>query len=1844
MSIARLVRLPRRVRASVVVAAMTVASTGAIVALAGPASAATTFSNTSAISVADANGGTGAPGTGSLYPSNIVVSGQSGTISHLSVTLNSVSHPFAGDFDVLLVGPNGAKFEVVSDAGNGSATSNVTATFDDAAASALSSGGNWGAANSGVTVKPSNVDSGSADVFPSPAPAGPYLNPNNGTFLGVNSQSLDAAFGGLSPNGTWSLYVVDDTSGDFGSIAGGWALNVTAAALATTTTTVAPSVNPSTTGSSVTFSAHVVDNTSANVTTGTVTFKDGGIGGTTLASGVALNGSGVASFSTSSLGEGAHTITAIYSGTASFATSNGSMTQVVDNPTTQSGNTFSNSGAVTVNDFNVGGGAGFPYPSHITVSGLSGAISNVTVALMNVSHPDIDDVDAMLVGPGGQKLIFVSDAGSASSATSNATMTFDDGAANQVGASGPWTTGTFRPTDYNAGADAFPSPAPTGASAAAPQGPATLTSVFGGTNPNGQWSLYVADDGAGGAGSIAGGWALSFITSSDAATTTTVTSSQNPSTTGSSVTFTAHVTDTSSSNVTVGTVTFRDGATVIGSPTPLSAAGTAAVSTAALSEGAHTITASYSGVAGSFNLSTGTTTQQVDGATVVSGATYCNNGGLAIQSAVGADLVGTASVYPSHITVSGASGNLVKLTASIKGLTHAAPDDVDVLLVSPTGTTVKLMSDTGGLNTISGVNLTIDDAAASLLPDSSTLSSGTYRPSDYEAGDTFPSPAPSGPYGSPAPVGSATLASFAGGSPNGTWSLYVVDDSAGLNGSITGWCLNLTLPPVANDDSYNAAQDTTLTVPAPGVLANDTGTPAPTAVAISGGSTTQGGTVTLSTNGGFSYNPPAGFTGSDTFTYTATNGPGATDTATVTFTVTHKPSITGGTVARQAGSAAANSTIATVSDVETPAGDLTVTANPPSGISVSNITNTTGTVTGDVRATCAATTGANSVPLTVTDGDGLNNIDNLMVNVTANSAPTLAYGSASVNAGSGTTADPTEGPSDNGLVSSLTILTVSGLFTGTISVDGPGSATPGRVHVTNAGPAGDYPITVRATDNCGAFTDALLTLSVNGAPTVDAGPDQPAVDLATSATMAGSVTDDARAPGNATTTQSWSQDSGPGTATFADSSALDTTVTFDVAGSYVLRLTASDGQLSASDTVTITVVFAPVIHVPADITVTEPSPGSGAAVNFTVTADGFPTPTIVCKQGATIVSSGDTFAAGVHTIDCTATNSAGFDSGSFTITVRSVPVITVPADITVTEPSPGAGAGVSFTVTADGTPTPSIACLEGVNPVFSGDTFAAGVHTINCTATNGVGSDSGSFTITVRSVPVIHVPADITVVENPAGSGTASVPFTVTADGVPTPTIACAISGSPVTSPVLLAIGSHTVDCTATNSVGSDGDSFVITVLPANHPPVPDAGGPYSVAEGASLTLDASGTTDADGDALSYTWDVNGDGTFGDATGVNPTLTWSQLGALGINDGPATFQMKVRVSDGQANGTVTSAAVQLSVTNTAPTASVTGLSDATRGAPLSLSFGALDPSSVDQAAGFDFTIDWGDGSSTGPVHNGSPISRSHTYAHVGVYTVSVTATDKDGGTSVAATKTVTVAGAEVVSGACGGTDLVVGGTSGNDRIVVNPGKAAGTVKVSLNTLALGPFTFTGRVVVLGQDGNDTISFDSKLTVARIVYGGAGADTISGGNGNGIQLGGPGDDHLSSGNGRDIIVGGTGADTITADNGDDVLIAGDTAFDAPTAANQRAWCALQAEWSRTDLGYSGRIAHLNGSVSSGLNGATVLVASGGGRNVYDDAAADSLKGQLGSDWFLMNVTGGVLDTSDATAGEVRTDLS
>src|SRR5262249_6943376 len=92
-------------------------------------------------------------------------------------------------------------------------------------------------------------------------------------------------------------------------------------------------------------------------------------------------------------------------------------------------------------------------------------------------------------------------------------------------------------------------------------------------------------------------------------------------------------------------------------------------------------------------------------------------------------------------------------------------------------------------------------------------------------------------------------------------------------------------PPVANNDSYTTQQGQVLTVAAPGVLTNDT---SPSGNPLSAAKLTDpaNGTLTLNANGSFTYTPNSGFSGSDSFTYRASDGVLNSNTATVSITVT----------------------------------------------------------------------------------------------------------------------------------------------------------------------------------------------------------------------------------------------------------------------------------------------------------------------------------------------------------------------------------------------------------------------------------------------------------------------------------------------------------------------------------------------------------------------------------------------------------------------------------------------------------------------------------------------------------------------------------------------------------------------------------------------------------------------------------------------------------------------------------------------------------------------------------------------------------------------------------------------
>ena len=178
--------------------------------------------------------------------------------------------------------------------------------------------------------------------------------------------------------------------------------------------------------------------------------------------------------------------------------------------------------------------------------------------------------------------------------------------------------------------------------------------------------------------------------------------------------------------------------------------------------------------------------------------------------------------------------------------------------------------------------------------------------------------------------------------------------------------------------------------------------------------------------------------------------------------------------------------------------------------------------------------------------------------------------------------------------------------------------------------------------------------------------------------------------------------------------------------------------------------------------------------------------------------------------------------------------------------------------------------------------------------------------------------------------------------------------------------------------------SFITGSAPApNVPPTVGAGGPYSVAEGSSVTVSATGT-DPEGGLLSYAWDLDNDGTF-ETAGQSVSFSAASL------DGPSTVTINVRATD---DGDLTNTATaSVTVANVPPTATFDAPASAAIGSSFMLSLsGPEDPSSADTAAGFTYAFACGGGYGS----FGSSATAACSAADPGTLSVGGKIKDKDG--------------------------------------------------------------------------------------------------------------------------------------------------------------------------------------------------------------------------------------------------------
>ena len=702
------------------------------------------FANTNVIVIPDI-------GAGRPYPSTIAVSGVTGLVGKVTATLSNFNHTYPHDVSVLLVSPTGANTLLMSHVSDQGFVTGANLTFDDSAATPLPASGSIA---SGVWLPTAYSP---APVFFTNAP--PATNPPAGPYPTAMS-----VFNSANPNGTWLLYVMDDSAGDAGGISNGWSLAFTTITpvnqLADLSLSAAGSPGPILVGSAFTNTFTIVNNGPAAA--GSVAFTN--MLPVNVAFVTAISSQGIWTVNGNTfvgnlggMGAGASATVAIVLTPASP----GSLTNSASVSASETDLNMANNTATVVSSVNL--------PSAdvaVTQSGPTNPVvvgNNLTFTITITNNGPNNALNAMFSGSLPPGLGFIS-----TSVGTNAGGLITASLGTLVPGAGTVIYITASALSAGTVTNVVAVTTSSGDANQANNSAATVVAIVN-PSPN----IVPAGD--------------SLVSESFLPANGTV----DP---GETVTVSLALANTGSVDTTSNfTATLQNSGGVASLSSPQNYG--------VIVNGGASVARQFSFTAGGTNGGLVTATLQLqDGSNSLGSVAFIFNLPLTNTFANTASIVipdhGAASPYPSTINVSGVTGYVSKATVTLNNLTHAFPSDIHVLLVGPGGQKVVLMSANGGGYSVTNVNLTFDDAASALLPASGQILSGTYKPTDGQPGTVFPSPAPSGSAGT-------SLSAFNGTVPNGTWSLYVLDSSPGDSGIIAGgWNLTLTIVnpvnPVAN--------------------------------------------------------------------------------------------------------------------------------------------------------------------------------------------------------------------------------------------------------------------------------------------------------------------------------------------------------------------------------------------------------------------------------------------------------------------------------------------------------------------------------------------------------------------------------------------------------------------------------------------------------------------------------------------------------------------------------------------------------------------------------------------------------------------------------------------------------------------------------------------------------------------------------------------------------------------------------------------------------------------------------------------------------------------------------------
>ncbi len=484
-----------------------------------------------------------------------------------------------------------------------------------------------------------------------------------------------------------------------------------------------------------------------------------------------------------------------------------------------------------------------------------------------------------------------------------------------------------------------------------------------------------------------------------------------------------------------------------------------------------------------------------------------------------------------------------------------------------------------------------------------------------------------------------------------------------------------------------------------------------------------------------------------------------------------------------------------------------------------------------------------------------------------------------------------------------------------------------------------------------------VTITINAdndAPTANAGPDQSIAENAI-VTLDGTSSTD---PEGQALTYTWVQTSGPAV-TLSDANAASPTFTAPdlLANTDVtFQLTASDGTSNSVDTVTITV------NADNDAPTANAGPDQSIAENAVVTLDGTGstdpegqalTYTWVQTSGPAVTLSDANAASPTFTApDLLANTAVTFQLTASDGTSNSVDTVTITINADNDAPTANAGPDQSIAenavVTLNGTsstdpegqaltytwvqtsgPAVTLSDANAASPTFTAPDLLTNTDvTFQLTASDGTTNSVDSVTITVNAdndAPTANAGPDQSIAENAVvtlnGTGSTdpegqALTYTWVQTSGPAVTLSDANAASPTfTAPDLLTNTDVTFQLTASDGTSNSADSVTITVNADNDAPTANAGADQSIAENAVVTLNGTGSTDPEGQALTYTW-VQTSGpavTLSDANAASPTFTAPDL----LTNTDVTFQLTA--SDGTSNS-VDSVTITVNADNDAPTA------------------------------------------------------------------------------------------------------------------------------------------------------------------------------------------------------------------------------------------------------------------------------------------------------------------------------------